>query len=87
MLLETRNPALPAAVLARLLTLLAGSALAERAESPSLRVLEPGPWLPERLIATAPHWIGALGHVTEDLVSIGLAGLPEPWHLGVPFPQ
>ncbi|WP_405827291.1 MULTISPECIES: hypothetical protein [unclassified Streptomyces] len=83
MLLESRDPALPAAVLARLLTL-AGSALAEESFS---RVPEPGPWLPEQLIATAPHWIGALGNVTEDLVPIRLAALPGPWRLGVSFPQ
>ncbi|MFG2986469.1 hypothetical protein ACGFYQ_35360 [Streptomyces sp. NPDC048258] len=86
-LLETRDPALPAAVLARLLTLLAGSALAELTEGPSSPVPEPGPWLPERLVATAPHWIGALGTVTEEQVTIGLAALPDPWRLGVPFPQ
>ncbi|MFJ8165844.1 hypothetical protein ACIRBY_33680 [Streptomyces sp. NPDC096136] len=84
---ETRDPALPAAVLARLLTLLAGSALAERTEEPVSRVPEPEPWLPEQLIATAPHWIGALDDVTEDLVAIRLAALPEPWRLGLPFPQ
>ncbi|MEU4356194.1 hypothetical protein [Streptomyces virginiae] len=86
-LLETRDPALPAAVLARLLALLAGSALAELAEEPFSRVPEPGPWLPEQLIATAPHWNGALGNVTEDLVTIRLAALPGPWRLGVSFPE
>ncbi|MGX1760553.1 hypothetical protein ACWIG5_27165 [Streptomyces lydicus] len=86
-MLETRGLALPAAVLARLLTLLAGSALAELIEEPFSRVPEPGPWLPEQLIATAPHWIGALGNVTEDLVVIGLAALPDPWQLGVSFPR
>ncbi|MFG2715427.1 hypothetical protein ACGFX2_33480 [Streptomyces goshikiensis] len=86
-LLESRDPALPTAVLARLLTLLAGSALATLAEGPSSRVPEPGPWLPEHLIATAPHWMGALGKVTEDLVAIRLAALPDPWRLGVSFPQ
>ncbi|PWK64850.1 hypothetical protein BCL76_114172 [Streptomyces sp. CG 926] len=86
-LLETRDPGLPAAVLARLLTLLAGSVLAERAEEPFARVPEPGLWLPEQLITTAPHWIGALGNVAEDLVTIALAALPDRWRLGVPFPQ
>ncbi|MEV7546607.1 hypothetical protein [Streptomyces sp. NPDC089915] len=86
-LLETRDPALPAAVLARLLALLAGSALAELAEGPVSRVPEPGPWLPEQLIATAPHWIGALDEVTEDLVAVKLAALPEPWRLNVSFPR
>ncbi|WP_328792727.1 hypothetical protein [Streptomyces sp. NBC_00273] len=86
-LLETRDPALPAAVLARLLSLLAGSALAELTEEPFSRVPEPGPWIPEQLIAAAPHWIGALGTVTEDLVTIGLAALPDPWRLGISFPQ
>ncbi|MCX4808866.1 hypothetical protein OG594_46270 [Streptomyces sp. NBC_01214] len=86
-LLETRDPALPAAVLARLLSLLAGSALVELTEKSISRVPEPGPWLPEELIATAPHWIGALGNVTEDLVTIRLAALPAPWRLGVSFPQ
>ncbi|MFD2119340.1 hypothetical protein ACFSNO_07005 [Streptomyces cirratus] len=41
--LEAREPALPAAVLARLMTLLAGSALAELAEAPCSRVPSPGP--------------------------------------------
>ncbi|MFE9636115.1 hypothetical protein [Streptomyces sp. NPDC006463] len=86
-LLETRDHALPAAVLARLLTLLAGSALAELTEEPSSRVPEPEPWLPERLIATAPHWVGALGTVTEELVTIRLAALPDRWRLNVPFPE
>ncbi|MFJ5026163.1 hypothetical protein [Streptomyces goshikiensis] len=86
-LLETRDPALPAEVLTRLLALLAGSALAELTERPSARVPEPGPWLAEQLIATAPHWIGALVNITEDLVTIGLAALPDPWRLGVTFPQ
>lgn len=86
-LMETRDRALPAAVLARLLALLAGSALAELSLAPSWRVPDPGPWLPGRLIATGPHWIGALGAVTNDLVTIGLAALPEPWRLGVPFPH
>ncbi|KIF02421.1 hypothetical protein PL81_30055 [Streptomyces sp. RSD-27] len=85
-LLETRDPALPAAVLARLLSLCAGSALAALTEESASRVPEPRPWLPEQLIATAPHWIGALGDVSEDLVTIGLAALPEPWRLGDSFP-
>ncbi|MET7529877.1 hypothetical protein [Streptomyces goshikiensis] len=86
-LLETRDPALPAAVLARLLALLAGSALGGLTEAPPSRVPEPGSWLPERLIATAPHWIGVLGGAGEELVTIELAALPEPWQLGVPFPK
>ncbi|MYX94130.1 hypothetical protein GT045_04750 [Streptomyces sp. SID486] len=86
-MLETRDPALPSAVLARLLTLLAGSALAEVAEEPFSGVPEPGPWLFGQLLATAPHWIGALGDVTEDLVAIELAALPAPWRLGVSFPR
>ncbi|MFD6936597.1 hypothetical protein ACFWAP_10650 [Streptomyces goshikiensis] len=86
-LLETRDPALPAAVLARLLALLAGSALGELTKASSSRVPEPGSWLAERLIATAPHWIGALGEAGEELVTIELAALPEPWRLSVPFPK
>ncbi|THA50126.1 hypothetical protein [Streptomyces sp. A1136] len=86
-LLETRDPALPAAVLARLLALLAGSALTERVREPFSHVPEPGLWLPEQLIATAPHWIGALSDVTGDLVTIGLAARPDPWRLGDSFPQ
>ncbi|KPI30901.1 hypothetical protein OV450_1678 [Actinobacteria bacterium OV450] len=86
-LLETRDSALPAAVLARLLTLLAGSGVAALTDGPSVRVPEPGPWLPERLMATAPHWIGALDTVTEELVTIRLAALPKPWRLDVPLPQ
>lgn len=86
-LLETRALALPAAVLARLLSLLAGSALAELTEGLFSRVPEPPPWLADQLIATAPHWIGARGVVTEDLVTIGLAALPDPWRLGILLPH
>lgn len=86
-LLEARDRALPVAVLARLMALLAGSALAELTGVPSVRVPEPESWLPEQLIATAPHWIGALGEVTGDLVTIKLAALPARWRLAVAFPQ
>ncbi|MFB6618761.1 hypothetical protein ACFCV9_31830 [Streptomyces sp. NPDC056367] len=86
-LLETRDSALPGAVLARLLTLLAGSAVAALTDGPSSYVPEPGPWLPERLMATAPHWIGALETATEELVTIRLTALPAPWRLDVPIPQ
>ncbi|MFI9306632.1 hypothetical protein [Streptomyces triculaminicus] len=85
--LETRDSALPAAVLARLLTLLAGSAIAALTDGPSSCVPEPEPWLPERLMATAPHWIGALDTATEELVTIRMAALPDPWRLDVPVPQ
>ncbi|MFF3619086.1 hypothetical protein [Streptomyces sp. NPDC002467] len=86
-LLETRDSGLPAAVLARLLALMAGSAVAALTGEPASCVPEPGRWLPERLMATAPHWIGALDTLTEDLVTIRLAALPRPWRLNVPFPQ
>ncbi|MFI5982849.1 hypothetical protein ACIBEA_18460 [Streptomyces sp. NPDC051555] len=89
--LETSDAALPAAVLARLLTLMAGAALAESEQEPFARVPEPGPGLVEQLIAAAPHWIGALGGAadptgTEPLIAIDLAALPAPWRLGEPFP-
>lgn len=86
-LLEARDAALPGAVLARLPALLAGSALAGVTGSPSVRVPGPGAWLPERLIACAPHWIGALGEVTGDAVTVEPAALPAPWRLDVAFPQ
>ncbi|WP_329404259.1 hypothetical protein [Streptomyces melanogenes] len=86
-LLETRHPALPAARLSRLLALLAGSTLGDLTEAPTSRVPEPGAWLPERLIATAPHWMGALGEVSEELVTVELAALPDGWRLDVPFPK
>ncbi|MER5811543.1 hypothetical protein ABT143_25725 [Streptomyces sp. NPDC002033] len=85
--LETRDPSLPGAVLARLLALLAGSALTERGDgADSVEVPEPGGWLTERLISASPHWMGALGTVTEELVTIELAALPERWRLDVAFP-
>ncbi|MFE5678752.1 hypothetical protein ACFQ7B_10515 [Streptomyces erythrochromogenes] len=47
----------------------------------------PGPGPAERLVAAAPHWIGAPGEVTEDLVTIEPAALPQPWRPNVAFPQ
>ncbi|MET3986262.1 hypothetical protein [Streptomyces sp. PvR034] len=90
--LETSDPALPAAVLARLLTLMAGAALVEGEREPLPRVPEPDPGLAEQLIAAAPHWIGALVEAAdrtggEQLIAIDLAALPAPWRLGEPFPR
>lgn len=81
---ESADPAVPAAVLARLLALLAGSALA--GASPA-RVPEPGGALVRSLIADSAHWAGTLGAVSENQVTVRLTATREPWRLGHPLPD
>ncbi|WP_380278733.1 hypothetical protein [Kitasatospora purpeofusca] len=85
--LETTDPALPSAVLVRLLALMAGSALTDGQDSAPVRVPEPDRALAERLIATAPHWAGTLATASTTEVALALSPLPRPWRLTDPRPE
>jgi hypothetical protein len=72
--IESADPALPAALLSRLLALLAGSALAGTCP---VNVPEPPAAIAASLIAGHPHWTGWLS-ASQDTVAISLTALAEP---------
>ncbi|WP_345281494.1 hypothetical protein [Kitasatospora albolonga] len=86
--LETRDAELPVRLFARLLALMAGSALhgvrgtPPGADGQTLAVPEPDGALVERLIARSPHWIGVVAEASEAGVGIALGVLERPWRLG-----
>jgi len=82
--IESTDPAVPSALLSRLLALLAGSALP--IASP-LEVPEPVVSMAARLIADNPHWTGRLGAVSRDTVTISLSAVAAPWRPGHPLPE
>ncbi|MET9398793.1 hypothetical protein [Kitasatospora sp. NPDC002965] len=84
---ESTDPAMPASVLGRLLTLLAGSALIGTDGAPSVRVPEPDGALPEQLIRESPHWIGIIGTASETMVTVKLSALSQRWRLGQELPE
>jgi hypothetical protein len=75
---ESADPAVPPALLSRLLALLAGSALA--ATSP-VRIPEPAAALTASLIEEHPHWTGRLGAASGDSVTISLSMAATSWRL------
>ncbi|MCX4750291.1 hypothetical protein OG455_33080 [Kitasatospora sp. NBC_01287] len=79
--IESLDPALPAAVLGRMLALLAGPALTGPDQAAPARVPEPDRALPEQLIRESPHWVGVLGPVTGTTVTVDLSARPHPWRL------
>lgn len=81
---ESADPALPAALLGRLLALLAGSALAN--DSP-VNVPEPPRAIAANLIADHAHWTGRLSTASEDTVTISLSVVATPWRLSYPIPE
>jgi hypothetical protein len=81
---ESTDRTVPAAVLGRLLALLAGSALINA--SP-VDVPAPDSATMESLIEESSHWIGVLGTVSENSVTIGLTATSEPWRLGQRLPE
>ncbi|MFD8781761.1 hypothetical protein [Kitasatospora sp. NPDC059599] len=87
LLVESRDAAVPASLLGRMLALLAGSALIEAGGVPSVRVPEPENALPERLLGENPHWIGNVGTASGDMVTVKLSPLSQRWHLGVMPPE
>lgn len=82
--IESTDPAMPATVLGRLLTLLIGSALADAGP---VEVREPDNAIVAGLIAESPHWIGKLGAVAGSTVSVDLSATTEPWRLSQPSPD
>ena len=74
----------PAALLGRLLALLVGSALV--GASP-VEVPDPPGETVESLIVNGAHWIGALGVVSENVVTVNLSATAEQWRLGQRLPE
>jgi hypothetical protein len=74
----------PAALLSRLLALLAGSALA--GASP-VEVPEPATVMAASLIEDHPHWTGRLGTASGDTVTMSLSMVAAPWRLSHPLPE
>ena len=75
---------MPALLLSRLLALLAGSALA--GVSP-VDVPEPASVIVTSLIEDNAHWIGVLGAVSENTVTVSLSAAAAPWRLDQPLPE
>ncbi len=80
---ESADRTVPAALLSRLLALLAGSALA--GASP-VEVPEPASVITASLIGDHPHWTGRLSAVSGDTVTVSLSAVAAPWRLGHPIP-
>jgi hypothetical protein len=78
--LESTDPAMPAAVLGRLLALLAGTALDDA-------VAEPDGALVADLVARNAHWVGGVGRVSADSVEVNLAATAERWRLTTRLPE
>lgn len=72
------------ALLSRLLALLAGSALA--GASPA-EVPDPASATVTSLIENDAHWVGVLGAVSENMVTISLSATAVPWRLGQLLPE
>ncbi|GLZ61354.1 hypothetical protein [Micromonospora sp. NBRC 107095] len=79
---ETTDPAVPAAVLGRLLALLVGSALAD---TTAVEVTAPDVETVQRLIEESRHWVGELGPPTRGSVTVELHAMP--WRLGQSVPK
>jgi hypothetical protein len=82
--MESTDRAMPAAVLGRLLALLVGSALVDDS---SVDVSDPDGVIVEALIEESWHWIGALGTVSENSVTVELSATSERWRLGQRLPE
>lgn len=84
LLVESADRTVPAALLSRLLALLAGSSLA--GASP-VEVPEPASVITASLIGDHPHWTGRLSAVSGDTVNVSLSAVAAPWRLGHPLPE
>lgn len=80
---ESTDRTVPAALLSRLLALLAGSALARAAP---VEIPEPSAAIITSLIGDHPHWAGRLGAVSQDTVTVSLSAVARRWRLGDPLP-
>ncbi|MFI6981283.1 hypothetical protein ACIBSV_22180 [Embleya sp. NPDC050154] len=81
--IESRDPALPARVFARLLTLAVGSALV--ADGEAVTVVEPHRAFVDTILARSPRWWGPIGASDPDgTVRLDLAA--GEWRPGVPVP-
>jgi hypothetical protein len=81
---ESADRTVPAALLSRLLALLAGSALA--GASP-VEVPEPASVIIASLIGDHPHWAGRLSAVSGDTVTVSLSAVAAPWRPRHPLPE
>ncbi|WP_309140722.1 hypothetical protein [Micromonospora sp. M51] len=81
---ETTDPAVPAAVLGRLLVLLVGSALVD---TTVVEVTAPDVETVERLIEENRHWVGELGPATRGSVTVELHATSGSWRLGQSLPK
>ncbi|MCO1597709.1 hypothetical protein M8C17_21395 [Micromonospora sp. RHAY321] len=81
---ESTDPVMPAAVLSRLLALLAGSALFDAS---AVDVTDPDVETMESLIEESPHWIGVLGTRSDGSIAVDLSATSEPWRLGQSAPE
>ncbi|MFD6279045.1 hypothetical protein ACFWFI_26290 [Streptomyces sp. NPDC060209] len=79
---ESTDSTMPASVLSRLLTLLAGSALISAGGTSSAMIPEPDIATMGQLICESPHWIGLAGATSGTSVTIHLSALPQRWRLG-----
>jgi hypothetical protein len=68
----------------RLLALLVGSALVDDS---SVDVPDPDGAIVEALIGESRHWIGALGTMSENSVTVELFATSERWRLGQRLPE
>jgi hypothetical protein len=80
---ESVDPGVPPAILGRLLSLLAGSALA--GDEP-VEVADPDRDFADALIGTSQHWIGTLDAASATSVTVGLSSSNVPWRFGQPMP-
>jgi hypothetical protein len=81
---ESTDQTVPVALLSRLLALLAGSALAGAS---SVEVPDPASATVTSLIEDGAHWIGVLGAVSENVVTVNLSATDVPWRLGQRLPE
>lgn len=82
--MESTDRAVPVAVLGRLLALLAGSALVDVGV---VAVTDPIAALVEDLLEHSSDWVGTLGAVSAETVTVNLAATSGPWRLTQPLPE
>ena len=81
---ESTQPAMPAALLSRLLALLVGSALVDVS---AVEVPDPDAAIVDDLITVSPNWIGVLGTASPNSVRVNLSATPQTWRIGQMLPK